>query len=106
MSSLDAGLEEEIDQVEVTTGMGIPIFICLHTKDNSGWRRIGTRILASGIPGSVIRGQGLMSKDVMLESTMSEVLVVLEGHGDDDEDSNWTTNFFYLPRSHTILKVV
>ena len=47
-----------------------------------------------------------MSKDAMLESTMSEVLVVFEGHDDDDEDSNWTTNLFYLPRSHTIPKVV
>ena len=61
-------------------------------------------VLASGIPGSVIKGQRLTSKDVMLESTTSKVLVVFEGHAEDDENSNWTTNFFYPPRSHTIPK--
>ena len=63
-------------------------------------------VLAGGIPGSVIRGQRLTSKNTMLESTTSKVLVVLEGHDDDDEDSNWTMNFFYLPRSCTIPNVV
>ena len=47
-----------------------------------------------------------MGKDTLLESTTSKVLVVFEGHTDDDEDSNWTANFFYLPRSRTIPKVV
>ena len=50
-----------------------------------------------------------MSKDAMLESTTSEILVVFERHddgGDNDENSNWTTNFFYLPRSRTIPEVV
>ena len=43
---------------------------------------------------------------MMLEGAASEVGVVLEGHGDDGEDSSWTTDPFYLPRSRTILKVV
>ena len=43
-----------------------------------------------------------MGDDAVLKSTTSEVLVVFEGHDDDDggdEDFSWTTNFFYLPRS-------
>ena len=46
------------------------------------------RILLGRVPGLVIGGQGLTSDDVMGKSTTSEVLVVLEGHGDDDEDSS------------------
>ena len=106
MSSLDAGLEKKIDQVKVTTGMGVPIFVHLHTKGDGSWQRIGTRGLTSRIPGLVIGSKGLTSDNAMRESTTSEVLVVLKGHGDDDEDSNWTTNFFYLPRSRAIPKVV
>ena len=89
--------------MKVATGMVVPVFLTLHMKSNSSRQWIGMGVLVGGIPGSVVRGQGLTSKDVMLESTMSEVLVVLEGHDDDDEDSNWTTNF-YLPRSCTISK--
>ena len=49
----------------------------------------------------------MTGNDAMLESTTSEVLVVLERHADgrdDDEDPHWTTNFFYPPRSRTIPK--
>ena len=35
--SLDAGLEEEIDQVEVATSMGVPVIPTLHTKGDGGW---------------------------------------------------------------------
>ena len=92
--------------MKVATGMVVPVFPTFHTKSNSSWQQIGAGVLVSGIPGSVIRGQRLTSKDVLLESTTSEVLVVFKGHADDDEDSNWTANFFYLPRSRTIPKVV
>ena len=60
----------------------------------------------SGIPGPVVRGQRLMSDDVMREGTVSKVGVVLKRQGDDDGDSSWMTGFFYLPRSCTIPKVV
>ena len=106
MCSLDTSLEEEVDQVEVTSSVVVPVFPTLHAKSNSSWQQIGTGVLAGGISSSVIRGQGLTSEDAMLKSTTSKVLVVLEGHDDDDEDSNWTMNFFYLPRSRTIPKVV
>ena len=106
MCSLNTSLEEKIDRVKVASSMVVPVIPILHTKGNGSRRQIGMRVLVSGIPGSVVRGQGLTSKDAMLESTTSKVLVVLEGHGDDDEDSNWTMNFFYLPRSRTISKVV
>ena len=46
------------------------------------------RVLTSGIPSPVIGSQGPMSEDVMLESTTSEVGVVLKGHDDDDKDSS------------------
>ena len=58
-------------------------------------------VLVSRIPGLVIRGKGLLGDDTMLESTTSKVGVVLKGHidgGNDDEDSSWTMNFFYLPK--------
>ena len=77
---MDASLEEEVDQVKVMPSMVVPIIPVLHTKDNSSRQRIGTRVLASGIPGSVIGSQGLASKDVMLKNTTSKVLVVLERH--------------------------
>ena len=107
--SLDASLEEKVDQVKFTTSMVVPPFATFHMKGNGGWRQVGVRILMGGIPGSIIGGQGLMSEDTVLESTMSEVLVVLEGHDDgggDDESFSWTMNFFYPPRSCTIPKVV
>ena len=37
MCSLDAGLEEEIDQMKITTSMVIPVVPTLHTKSDSGW---------------------------------------------------------------------
>ena len=54
MSSLDAGLEEEVNQVEVVTSMSIPLFVTLHTKNDSGWQQIRVRVLTSGIPGTII----------------------------------------------------
>ena len=78
-------------------------------ESNSGRRRIGAGVLASRVPGPVIRSKGLAGDDTMLEGAASEIGVVLERHGnggDDGEDSSWTTNSFYLPRSRTILKVV
>ena len=57
-----------------------------------------------GIPSLVIGGKGLLSDNVMLEGTTSEVGVILERHNDDDEDSSWMTSFFYPPRSRTIPK--
>ena len=92
--------------MKIVTGMVVPVVLTLHMEGNGSRRRIGMGVLAGGIPGSVVRGQRLMSKDAMLESTTSEVLVVSEGHADDNEDSNWTMNFFYPPRSCTIPKVV
>ena len=95
--------------MEISTSVVVPIPITLHTESNSGWQRIGTGVLASRIPGPVIRGEGLTSDDMMLEGATSKIGVVLEGHddgGDDDEDPGWTTNSFYPPRSHTIPKVV
>ena len=109
MCSLNMRLEQEVDQMEVSTSMVVPITLTLHTKGNSGRRGIGTRGLASRVPGPVIGSKGLASYDTMAESTASKVGVILEGHvdgGDDDEDSSWTTNFFYPPRSRTIPKVV
>ena len=78
-------------------------------ESNSGQRRIGAGVLASQVPGPVIRSKGLAGDDTMLEGAVSKIGVVLEGHdngGDDGEDSSWTLNPFYLPRSRTILKVV
>ena len=92
--------------MKVMTSMVVPVFPAFHTKSDSSWQQIGAGVLAGGIPGLVVRGQRLMGKDALLESTTSKVLVVFKGHTDDDEDSNWTANFFYLPRSRTIPKVV
>ena len=64
------------------------------------------RGLTSRVPSPVIRGKGLVSNDAMRKGATSEVLVILEGHDDNDEDSSWTTDFFYLPRSRTISEVV
>ena len=105
-SGLDACLEQEIDQVEVAASMGIPLFSTLHMKSNGCRQRIRTGVLAGGVPSSVVRGKGLMGDDAMREGPTSKVGVVFERHDEDDEDSSWTTNFFYLPRSHTIPKVV
>ena len=107
--SLNPQLEQKVNQVKVSTGMVVPIPITLHAKSDSGWQRIGTGVLVSRIPGPVIRSERLAGNDVVLKGAMSEVGVVLERHddgGDDDEDSNWTMNFFYVPRSCTIPKVV
>ena len=106
---LDLRLKQEVNQVKVSTGMVIPITLTLHAESNSGRRGIGTRGLASQVPSPVVGSEGLASYDTVAESTASKVGVVLKGHvddGDDDEDSSWTTNFFYPPRSHTIPKVV
>ena len=95
--------------MEIASSMIVPIIPTFHTEGNSCRRRIRTGVLASGVPGSVIGSQGLTGKDVMLESTTSEILVVFKRHddgGDDDENSSWTTSFFYLPRSRTIPEVV
>ena len=46
------------------------------------------RVLLGRVPSSIIGSQGLTSDDAMGKSTMSKVLVVLEGHGEDDEDSS------------------
>ena len=92
--------------MKVATSMVVPVFPTFHTESDSSWRRIGTGVLAGGIPGSVIRSQRLTGKDMLLESTTSEVLVVFKGHDEDDEDSSWTASFFYLPRSRTVPKVV
>ena len=86
--------------MKVPTCMVVPIPITLHAKSNSGWRRIGTGVLASRVPGPVIRGKGLTSDNTMLEGAMSEIGVVLKGHddgGNDDEDSSWTTTSFIFP---------
>ena len=95
--------------MKVTTGMSIPLLPTLHAKGDGGRQGIRTGIEAGGVPSSIIGGEGMTGNDAMLESTTSEVLVVLERHADgrdDDEDSHWTTNFFYPPRSRTIPKVV
>ena len=106
MSGLDAGLEQEIDQVKVAASMGIPFFSTLHTKSDGCRQRIGTRVLMGRVPSLVVRGKGLTGDDAMREGPTSEVGVVFERHDEDDEDSSWMTNFFYLPRSCTIPKVV
>ena len=82
-----------------------------HFPCEEQWRpaRDKDGVLVSRVPGPVIGSKGLASDNTMLEGATSEIGVVLEGHGDggdDDEDSSWTTNFFYLPRSRTIPKVV
>ena len=59
----------------------IPVFPNLHAKSDSGRQRVGTGVLAGGIPGSVIRSEGLMGNDAMLKSTTGEVRVVFEWHG-------------------------
>ena len=95
--------------MEISTSVVVPIPITLHVKSDSGWRRVRTGVQVSRIPSPVIGGERLASDDMMLEGATSEVGVVLEGHvdgRDDDEDSNWTTNFFYPPRSRTIPRVV
>ena len=94
--------------MEITIGMIIPVPITFHVKSNGGQQGIRAGVLVSRVPGPVIRSKGLMSDDTILEGAMSEIGVVLKGHddGDDDEDSSWTTNFFYPPRSCTIPKVV
>ena len=91
------------------TSMIIPVPITFHAKSNGGWRGTRAGVLASRVPGPVIRSKGLTSDDTMLEGATSEIGVVLKGHddgGDDDKHSSWITNSFYLPRSCTILKVV
>ena len=95
--------------MEISTGVVVPIPVTLHTKSDSSGRRVRTRVQAGRIPGPVIRGEGLMGDDAMLKGTTSKIGVVLERHADgddDDEDSSWTTNSFYLPRSRTIPEVV
>ena len=92
--------------MKVATSVVVPVFRTLHAKSNSGRQRIETGVLVGGISGSVVRSQRLTSEDALLESTTSKVLVVFEGHADDDENLSWTTDFFYLPRSRTIPKVV
>ena len=95
--------------MKISTGVVVPIPITLHTKSDSGWRRIGMGVQASRIPSPVIGGEGLTGNDTMLKGATGEVGVILERHddgGDDEEDSSWTTNFFYLPRSRTIPEVV
>ena len=106
MCCLGLRLEQEVNQVKVSTGVVVPIPITFHVKSNGGRRGVRTGVLTSRVPGPVIRGKGLVGDNAMLESTTSKVLAVFEGHADDDEDSSWTTNFFYLPRSRTIPKVV
>ena len=95
--------------MKVATGVVVPVTLTLHAKGNSCRRWVRTGVLASQVPGPVIRSKGLTSDDTMLEGATSKIGVVLERHdddGDDGEDSSWTTNSFYLPRSRTILKVV
>ena len=95
--------------MKVATGVVVPVVLTLHTKSDRGGRRVRTWILASRVPGPVIGSEGVAGDDAVLEGTTSKVLIVFEGHdddGDDNEDSSWTTNFFYLPRSRTIPKVV
>ena len=96
--------------MKISTSVVIPIPITLHAESDSGWRRVWTGVLASRIPGPVVRSKGLTGNDAMLKGATSKVRVVLERHDDDggdaDEDSNWTTNFFYPPRSCTIPEVV
>ena len=95
--------------MKITTGMVVPISITFHMKSDGGWRGIRTGVLASRILSPVIGSKGLASDNTVRKGAMSEVGVVLERHADgdeDDEDSRWTTNFFYLPRSRTIPEVV
>ena len=64
-------------------------------------------VLASRIPGPVIRSEGLAGNDAVLEGATSEVGIVLERHddgSDDDEDPSQTTNSFYPSKSCTIPK--
>ena len=109
MCSLDTGLEKKVDQMEITTGVVIPVFPTLHTESNRGRQRIGTGVLAGCVPGLVIGSKRLTGNDTMLKGAMSKVGVILERHADDDnddEDSSWATNSFYLSRSRTIPEVV
>ena len=95
--------------MEVAPSMIVPPFITLHTKSNSSWQRIQTRVLVSGIPSPVIGSEVLTSDDTMLEGATSEIGVILKGHddgGNDDGDSSQMTDFFYPSRSHTIPEVV
>ena len=108
MCCLNPQLEQEV-YLEVMTSMIVPAPIILHAKSNGGWQWIRMGVLTSRIPGLVIRGEGLVSDDTMLEGAMSEIGVILERHddgGDDDRDSSRTTDFFYPSRSHTIPEVV
>ena len=105
-SCLDARLEKEVDQMKVATGMSIPVLPALHTKSNGRWRGIRTRVLTGGVLSSIVGSEGLAGNDAMREGTTSEVGVVLERHDEDDENSSWTTNFFYPLRSRTIPEVV
>ena len=82
MSSLDTCLEKEVNQMKVAAGMGVPLFTTLHMKGNGCRRGIGTGILTSRVPGSVVRGKRLASYDMMAEGTMGEVGVVFERHVD------------------------
>ena len=79
---LNPRLEQEVDQVKVSTGMVIPITITLHVESDSSRRWIGAGVLASRIPGPVIRGEGLAGNDVVLKGATSEVGVVFERHVD------------------------
>ena len=80
MCCLDPRLEQEINQVKVSTGVIIPITITLHAESDSGRRRIGTGVQASRIPGPVIRGEGLAGNDTVLKGATGEVGVVFERH--------------------------
>ena len=93
--------------MQIATSVIVPVLSTLHTKSDSSWRGIGTRVLASRIPGPVVRGEGLAGNDMVLEGPTSKVGVVLERHdvgGEDDENPGQTTDFFYPPRSCTIPK--
>ena len=63
-------------------------------------------VLVGRVPSSVVRGKRLTGDNMMREGPTSKVGIVFERHDEDDEDSSWTTDFFYLPRDHTIPKVV
>ena len=70
MCSLNTSLEEEVNQVEVTSSMIVPVIPVFNMKGNSSRRWIGMGVLMGGVPGSVIGSQGLVSEDTMLESVM------------------------------------
>ena len=63
-------------------------------------------VLVSGVSSSIIRGQRLVSHDMMAKGSTSGVGVVLERHDGDDGDSSQETDCFYPPKSRTIPEVV